>query len=312
MPELHPKDIDLSVTLGGLRLANPILPASGTYAYGEEMGRFMDVRRLGGLLGKTITPQPRKGNPVPRMAETAAGMLNSIGLENPGIDVFCERVVHEMATRHDVVIANVAGDTWDSYAELAARVEQTGKVKAIELNLSCPNVAVGGVEFGTDPKAVEEIVRRVKKACGLHIMAKLTPNTHDITGLARAAENGGADSISLINTLIGMAVDWKARRPVIYRTTGGLSGPAIKPVALAMVYKCSKAVKTPLVGIGGISTTDDVLDFIVAGASAVQLGTINFVYPDRAETVLTELPAQLAAQGIARVRDLIGTLQPWS
>jgi dihydroorotate dehydrogenase (NAD+) catalytic subunit len=282
--------------------------ASGTFGYAREMEGLVDLRRLGGILPKTITRQARLGNSPWRTVETAAGMLNSIGLDNDGIDVFVEHHLPYLRAAGAPVIVSIAGRNQAEFVELAARLgEQTG-VAAIELNISCPNVS-GGVDFGTDPTMCEAVVAGVRRACPLPVLAKLTPNVTDITIIARAAEAGGADAVSLINTCLGMAVDWRRRRPLLGNTLGGLSGPAIKPVALRAVYQVSRAVNTPVVGIGGIATLDDVMQFLVTGASAVQLGTVNYYRPTAAIEILDALPAALAELGAASVREVVGTLK---
>lgn len=301
-------DIDLSVQLGRLRLPNPILVASGTFGYAREMQGLVDLTRLGGILPKTITRQPRLGNAPWRTVETAAGMLNSIGLDNDGIDVFVEHHLPYLRSIGTPIVVSIAGRGHEEFVELAARLEQQPGVAAIELNISCPNVS-GGVDFGTDPAMCEAVVAGVRGACSHPILAKLTPNVTDIAALARAAEAGGADAISLINTCLGMAVDWRRRRPLLGNVLGGLSGPAIKPIALRAVYQASRAVQAPIVGIGGIATIDDVMQFLVTGASAVQLGTVNYYHPTAAMEILGELPAALAELGAASLRDVVGTLE---
>jgi dihydroorotate dehydrogenase (NAD+) catalytic subunit len=282
--------------------------ASGTFGYAREMEGFVDLRRLGGILPKTITRQPRLGNTPWRTVETAAGMLNSIGLDNDGIDAFIEHHLPYLRTLGAPIVVSIAGRNQAEFVELAARLgEQTG-VSAIELNISCPNVS-GGVDFGTDPAMCEAVVAGVRHACPLPVLAKLTPNVTDITVIARAAEAGGADAISLINTCLGMAVDWRRRRPLLGNTLGGLSGPAIKPIALRAVYQVSRAVKTSVVGIGGIATLDDVMQFLVTGASAVQLGTVNYYRPTASIEILDALPAALAELGAGSLREVVGTLK---
>lgn len=272
------------------------------------MEGFVDLRRLGGILPKTITGQPRLGNAPFRTVETAAGMLNSIGLDNDGIDAFIEHHVPYLRTVGAPIIVSIAGRNQAEFVELAARLGEQAAVAAIELNISCPNVS-GGVDFGTDPAMCEGVVAGVRRACPLPILAKLTPNVTDITVIARAAEAGGADAISLINTCLGMAVDWRRRRPLLGNILGGLSGPAIKPIALRAVYQVSRAVKTPVVGVGGIATLDDVMQFLVTGASAVQLGTVNYYRPTAAIDILDALPTALAELKATSVREVVGTLK---
>ena len=301
-------DVRLDVTLGRLRLANPILVASGTFGYAREMAGLVDLGRLGGILPKTITQIPREGNPPPRTVETTAGLLNSIGLDNDGIEAFIQRQLPYLAGLGTKIVVSIAGKSQREFVEMAARLDGLPGVDALELNISCPNVS-GGVDFGTDPQACEAVVAGVRKACSTPILAKLTPNVTDIRPVARAAEAGGADAISLINTCLGMAVNWRKRRPVLGRIVGGLSGPAIKPIALRAVYQVALAVKIPLVGIGCISTIDDVMDFLVTGATAVQIGTANFYNPTVSIQILDQLPQALAELGAACVADVVGTLQ---
>lgn len=299
---------DLSVSLGRLRLPNPVLVASGTFGYAREMAGLIDFARLGGVIPKTVTRQPRAGNPPPRTVETASGMLNSIGLDNDGIDHFIEHHLPYLRTLPTAVIANIAGKTEDEFVEMAGRLGREPGLAALELNLSCPNVT-GGVDFATDPEVTRRVVRRAREACPLPLIAKLTPNVTDIVPVARAAADGGADAVSLINTLVGMAVDWRRRRPVLGNVTGGMSGPAVKPVALRMVWQVARHVGVPVVGIGGIATIDDVMEFLVAGATAVQLGTVNFYDPTASVRLADALPAALAEAGAATVREVVGTLR---
>jgi dihydroorotate dehydrogenase (NAD+) catalytic subunit len=300
---------DLAVQIGRLRLPNPVLVASGTFGYAREMQGLVDLRRLGGILPKTVTLQPRLGNPPWRTVETAAGMLNSIGLDNDGIDAFIERHLPYLRTIGAPIIVSIAGKNREEFVELAARLDEQPGVAALELNISCPNVS-GGVDFGTDPNLCEAVVAGVRGACSLPVFAKLTPNVTDITVIAKAAEAGGVDAISLINTCLGMAVDWRRRRPMLGNVLGGLSGPAIKPIALRAVYQVSRAVKTPVVGIGGIATLDDVMQFLITGASAVQLGTVNYYRPTAAVEILDALPCAIAELGAKSVNDVVGTLNP--
>jgi dihydroorotate dehydrogenase (NAD+) catalytic subunit len=296
------------VTLGRLRLANPILVASGTFGYAREMAGLVDLGRLGGILPKTITQSPREGNPPPRTVETTAGLLNSIGLDNDGIEAFVQRHLPYLAGLGTKIVVSIAGKSQREFVEMAARLDGLPGVDALELNISCPNVS-GGVDFGTDPQACEAVVAGVRNACSMPLLAKLTPNVTDIRLIARAAEAGGADAISLINTCLGMAVNWRRRRPVLGRIVGGLSGPAIKPIALRAVYQVAQSVKVPLVGIGGIATVDDVMEFLITGASAVQIGTANFYNPTVSIQILDQLPAALAEAGAGCIADIVGTLQ---
>lgn len=300
-------DLDLRVRLGRLELANPILVASGTFGYAREMEHLVDLRSLGAVIPKTVTAEPRCGNPPWRTVETASGLLNSIGLDNDGIEAFVAHhlpYLREMGTR---VIVSIAGRNPEEYVQLASRLESAGGVDGLELNVSCPNVA-GGIDYGTDPDQCGKLVAAVRRACSLPLLAKLTPNVTRIAVVAQAAAQGGADAVSVINTLLGMAVDWRRRRPVLGNVLGGLSGPAIKPVALRCVYQVAQAVAVPVVGIGGIATIDDVLEFLVAGASAVQIGTANYYDPTVSQRLVAALPAALAEAGVRRVVDLVGTL----
>jgi dihydroorotate dehydrogenase (NAD+) catalytic subunit len=305
---VNPPDVHLDVQLGRLLLANPILVASGTFGYAREMAGLVDTARLGGILPKTITPHPRAGNPPPRTIETASGMLNSIGLDNDGIDAFIERQLPYLASLGTAIIVSIAGSNEGELIGMAARLDGLPGVAALELNVSCPNVS-GGVDFGTDAGMCERLVAGVRGTCSLPVLAKLTPNVTDISQIARAAEAGGADAVSLINTCLGMAVDWRRRRPILGNVLGGLSGPAIKPIALGAVYRVARAVDAPVVGIGGIASIDDVMEFLVAGATAVQIGTANFYNPTVSIQILDALPAALAELGVRRVADVVGTIQ---
>jgi dihydroorotate dehydrogenase (NAD+) catalytic subunit len=299
--------IRLDVRLGRLRLANPITVASGTFGYAREMAGFVDLGRLGGILPKTITLQPRPGNPPPRTCETAAGMLNSIGLDNDGIEAFIQRQLPYLAKLGTAIIVSIAGKSQEEFVQMAARLEGVPGIAALELNISCPNVT-GGVDFGIDTAACEKVVSGVRAACSYPILAKLTPNVTNIADIARAAEAGGADAVSLINTCLAMAVDWRKRRPILGKVMGGLSGPAIKPIALRMVYQVARAVRIPVMGIGGIATIDDVMEFMVSGATAVEIGTANFYNPTVTIQILDALPAALAEYGASCVADVVGTL----
>jgi dihydroorotate dehydrogenase (NAD+) catalytic subunit len=299
---------DLSVTLGRLTLSNPVLVASGTFGYAREMAGVVDFARLGGIIPKTVTRQPRAGNPPPRTVETPSGMLNAIGLDNDGIDHFIQHHLPYLRTLPTAIIANIAGKSVEEFFEMAAALGREPGLAALELNLSCPNVA-GGVDFATNPEVTRRVVRGVRDVCPLPIVAKLTPNVTDIVSIARAAAEAGADAVSLVNTFIGMAVDWRRRRPILGNVTGGLSGPAIKPLALRMVWEVARKVAVPVVGVGGIGTVDDVMEFLVAGASAVQLGTVNFYNPTVSERIVEQLPQALAQLGAGSVREVVRSLR---
>lgn len=303
-----PADVRLDVSLGRLRLANPIAVASGTFGYAREMAGLVDLSRLGGILPKTITQQPRQGNPPPRTVETTGGLLNSIGLDNDGIEAFIQRQLPYLTSLGPAIIVSIAGKTCEEFVAMAARLEGVGRIAALELNVSCPNVS-GGVDFGANPALCEKVVSGVRNACSYPVLAKLTPNVTDVTAIARAAEAGGADALSLVNTCLGMAVDWRRRRPALGNVLGGLSGPAIKPIALRIVYQVARAVKIPIMGIGGIATVGDVMEFLVTGATAVQIGTANFYNPAASVQALDALPAALAELGATSVADVVGTLQ---
>ena len=290
-----------------MELPNPILVASGTFGYAREMEKLVDLSRLGGMVPKTVTKEPRQGNAPWRTIETAAGMLNSIGLDNDGIDAFCEHHLPYLRGIGAPTIVSIAGRTADEFVAMAGQLNDHEGVGGVELNISCPNVS-GGVDMGTDPKLCEQVVARCVEACRWPIIAKLTPNVTDIRPIAVAAAAGGADAISLINTCLGMAVDWRRRKPLLGNVMGGLSGPAIKPIALRAVYQVASVVKTPIIGIGGIATIDDVMEFLVAGATAVQIGTANFYNPQATMQILDALPAALQEAGVAAVSELVGTL----
>lgn len=300
---------DLTTNLAGIELRNPVLLASGTCGYGEELEPYLDLSRLGGIVTKTITPEPRAGNPPPRIVETPAGMLNSIGLQNPGLEGFVREKWPYLARLDTKVIVNIAAPTPELHGEMAARLEDLDGIAGLEVNISSPNMKDGGMLFGCSPKASEAVIAAVRRATKRPVLAKLTPNVTDIAAIARAVVAGGADAVSMINTLLGMAVDLKARRPVLGNVTGGLSGPAIKPVALALLWKVRQAVTVPLVGLGGIATAEDALEFIVTGATAIQVGTATFVEPGSAGDIVAGIDAYCAAAGVGRVRELVGTLR---
>ncbi len=299
---------DLRVDLGRLHLANPILVASGTFGYAREMEGIVDFARLGGIIPKTVTRQPRAGNKPPRTVETPSGMLNAIGLDNDGIEHFIRHHLPYLRTLPTAILANIAGKTIDEFFEMAAMLAKEPGLAGLELNLSCPNVA-GGVDFATDPEVTRRVVAGVRSACPLPILAKLTPNVTNIVPIAQAAAEAGADAVSLINTIVGLAIDWKKRRFILGNVTGGLSGPAIKPLALRLVWQVRKSVRVPIVGIGGISTIDDVMEFLVAGASAVQIGTANFFDPTVSARLVDQLAAALAQLGAGKLAEVVGTAQ---
>jgi len=299
----------LAVTLNRLQLANPILVASGTFGYAREMQAFVRFSRLGGVIPKTVTPLPRIGNPPPRTVETAGGMLNSIGLDNDGLEAFLEKHLAYLLGLETSVIVNIAGRNADEFVAMAARLDAFPQIAALELNISCPNVS-GGVDFGTDAKLTGDLVGRVRAACRLPVIAKLTPNVTAIVPIAEAAAAAGADAVSLVNTFQGLVVDWRRRKPILGAGLGGLSGPAIKPLALRAVWQVARAVRIPVIGIGGIASIDDVLDYLVCGASAVQIGTANFYDPGIAERLVDQLEQLAEAEGWSDLRTVIGTLQP--
>jgi dihydroorotate dehydrogenase (NAD+) catalytic subunit len=305
---MNPRPLSLAVQLGRLQLPNPILVASGTFGYAREMEHLVDLGRLGGILPKTITKQPRPGNPPWRTVETTGGMLNSIGLDNDGIDAFIAHHLPYLRSVRAPIIVSIAGRTRDEFVEMAAQLDREPGLAALELNVSCPNVS-GGVDFGTDAESCRRLVAGVRSVCRLPVLAKLTPNVTRIADIACGAAEGGADAISLVNTVLGMAIDWRQRKPLLGNVVGGLSGPAIKPIALRCVYQVARAVRVPLVGIGGIATIDDVMEFLVAGASAVQIGTANYYDPTVTMKLLDALPRALAEAGVASVAELVGTLQ---
>jgi dihydroorotate dehydrogenase (NAD+) catalytic subunit len=299
----------LAVTLNRLQLANPILVASGTFGYAREMQAFVPFAKLGGIIPKTVTPLPRLGNPPPRTVETAAGLLNSIGLDNDGLDAFLEKHLPYLLDLGTSIIVNIAGGTIDEFVSSAARLDAFSRIAALELNISCPNVS-HGVDFGIEPNKAAELVKGVRGACRFPIIAKLTPNVTDIVPIARAVAEAGADAVSLVNTFQGLAVDWRRRRPILGGGTGGLSGPAIKPLALRCVWQVARAVKVPIIGVGGVASLNDVMDYLVCGASAVQVGTANFYDPGAAPRLVDELEHLVEAEGWTDLTKVFGTLQP--
>jgi len=271
--------IDLSVRLGSLKFENPVIAASGTFGYGIEFSQFVDLNKLGGFCTKGLSMKPHSGNPVPRMIETSSGMLNAIGLENIGLDNFLEKKLPDLEKYQTRLIVNFFGDTSTDYVEMASALSDVNRVDALEMNVSCPNVEKGGTQLSSDPDILQRVVEAVRNVTDKFLIIKLSPNVNDITKLALAAEKGGADALSLINTHVGMKIDIKSGKPWLANITGGLSGPAIKPMALAMVYKVARTVNIPIIGIGGISSVEDALEFLIAGARAIQIGTANFIDP---------------------------------
>ncbi len=299
---------DLRVKIGSLKLRNPVLTASGTFGYAEEFEPFLNLNRLGGIIVKGISLEPRPGNPPPRIVETACGMLNAIGLENVGVDRFLSEKMPYLRTLTAPLIVNILGDSVEDYRELAARLDGVPGISALEVNISCPNVKKGGAAFGASPEMAAAVTAAVRGAAKLPVIVKLSPNVSDITVMAKAVENAGADAVSLINTLIGMAINAETRKPRLANIIGGLSGPAIKPVALRMVWQTARAVSIPVIGIGGIGTAEDAVEFLLAGASAVQVGTANFYNPSAAEQIVAGLEDFLQRHGEERVSNLIGAL----
>lgn len=298
----------LEVNLHRLKLSNPVLTASGTFGYGEEFDDFIDVNSLGGIIVKATTSGHREGNPYPRMAETPMGMLNAVGLQNKGVDYFVEHIYPKLLKYNNCVIANVSDSTVEGYVEVAEKLNSLDHISAIELNISCPNVKEGGMAFGTSCPSATAVTRAVREVYDKTLIVKLSPNVTSISEIALAVEAAGADAVSLINTLLGMAIDAERRKPVLSTVTGGLSGPAIKPVALRMVWQVAKAVKIPVVGIGGISSAADAIEFMLAGASAIQVGTANFVDPTVSVKIIEGIKDYLQRHKIDDVKDLIGGL----
>ena len=298
----------LKVKIHNLSLKNPVLTASGTFGYGEEFADFIDLSRLGGIIVKGTTGSHREGNAYPRMAETPSGMLNAVGLQNAGVDVFCQKTYPRICDIDTNIIVNVSGSSIEEYCETAAKIDALDKIPAIELNISCPNVKKGGMGFGTDPKMAAQVVGEVRKVYHKTLIVKLTPNVTSIADIAKAVEEAGADSVSLINTMLGMAVDVERRRPVLSTITGGLSGPAVKPVAVRMVWQVAKAVKIPVIGLGGIASANDALEFLMAGATSVQIGTANYLDPTVTVKVVDGLQDYLNRHNIKDIHDIIGII----
>ena len=300
---------DLSVNIAGLHFKNPVTTASGTFGYGDEFHDFIDLGRLGGIFVKAVSGKNRDGNAYPRMAETASGMLNSVGLQNKGVDHFCREIYPRIKGFKTNIIVNVSGSTVEEYVEVAERINALDKIPAIELNISCPNVKLGGMAFGTVPAMATEVTAEVRKVYKKVLMVKLSPNVTSITELAKSVADGGADVITLINTMLGMAIDAERRRPILSTITGGLSGPAIKPVALRMVWQVHKAVHIPIIGLGGIMNATDAIEFMLAGASAVQVGTANFIDPTVSVKIVDGIEAYMERHKIKAITDLVGALR---
>lgn len=302
---------DLTVCVGNIPFANPVIAASGTFGFGREMRNFQNLGRIGGICSKGLTLLPRDGNPAPRVAETASGMLNSVGLQNPGFTSFLANELSFMVDLGCRIIVNIAGNDPEEYLEMCRRLDATS-VDAIELNLSCPNVKEGCMLIGSNPEMIEKLVAAARQVTKKPLWAKLTPNVTSIADMARAAESGGADAVVLINTLLGMAIDRKLRRPILRNNTGGLSGPAIKPIALRMVAETYRAVSIPIVGVGGIMSGNDVLEFMIAGATAVEVGTANLIKPTACQDIIDEIRAIMELDGVSEVGQYTGTLELWN
>ena len=301
--------VDLTVKIGALTLKNPVMTASGTFGYGPEYADFFDVAQLGGIIVKGTTADAREGNPYPRMAETPSGMLNAVGLQNKGVDWFISHIYPSIKDIATNIIVNVSGSTIEKYVECAAKIATLDAIPAIELNISCPNVKEGGMAFGVTPKGAFEVVEAVRKVYPKTLIVKLSPNVTDITSIARAVECAGADAVSLINTVLGMAIDAERQRPVLSTVTGGLSGPCIKPIALRMVWQTAKAVRIPVIGMGGIASAIDAVEFLLAGATAVEIGTANFIDPAVSARVIAGLSDYAERHGIAQISELTGALR---
>ncbi len=300
--------VNLGVNIGSLRLKNPVLTASGTFGYGEEFADFIDLNRLGGFIIKGTTINHREGNPYPRMAETPSGMLNAVGLQNKGVDYFIENIYPRIKDVDSHVIVNVSGATIDDYVAVCEKLAPLDKINAIEVNISCPNVKQGGMAFGTTCEGAAQVTKAVRNAFPKTVIIKLSPNVTDITEIARAVEAEGADSVSLINTLLGMAIDVERKRPYLSTITGGLSGPAVRPVAVRMVWQVAKAVQIPVVGLGGIMNGRDAIEFILAGARAIQVGTANFVDPSVTMKIIDYMEDYCQRHGVSDINDLVGMI----
>jgi len=300
---------DMTVNLAGIALRNPVMTASGTFGYGEEFAEYVNLESIGAFVTKGLSLKPRAGNPTPRIVETPGGMLNAIGLQNVGIEAFIAKKVPFLRSVNTPAIANYFGNTIDEYVEMTRRLDQIPEVAGLEINISCPNVKQGGIVFGTDPACASDVVSACRKATIKPLIVKLSPNVTDVVVMARACEDAGADALSLINTLTGMAIDLNKRRPVLANITGGFSGPAIKPIALRMVWQVAKAVKVPIIGIGGIMNATDALEFILAGATAIQVGTASFINPGAAQRIAEEMEAWLVANNVSDIKSMIGALE---
>lgn len=300
---------DMAVEIAGIKMRNPVMTASGTFGYGEEFAEYMDLESIGAMITKGLSLNPKAGNNTPRIVETPAGMLNAIGLQNVGIEAFIAKKLPFLRGVDTPVIVNLYGNSLEEYGELAARIDGIKEVAGVEVNISCPNVKQGGIVFGTDPDAARQVVALVRKATTKPLIVKLSPNVTDIVSMAKACVDAGAEALSLINTLTGMAIDINSRRPVLANITGGLSGPAIKPVALRMVWQVAKAVKVPLIGIGGIMNATDALEFILAGATAVQVGTASFLTPGASQQIAQGMEQWLTENSIGSIRELVGSLK---
>ncbi|MGI6327715.1 MAG: dihydroorotate dehydrogenase [Dethiobacteria bacterium] len=301
--------VNLEVNLGPLRLKNPVLAASGTFGFGEEYDSFFELEKLGAVIVKGLTLRPRQGNPPPRIAETPAGMLNAIGLQNPGLEAFLEKELPRLRDINAAVIVNIAGDTEADYLTLARELSESTGILALELNLSCPNVKEGGIFFGTSVDVMSRLIRKVRRICHLPLIVKLSPNVTDIVELAEAAESSGADILSLINTLKGMVIDVSKRRPLLGNITGGLSGPAIRPIAVRMVYEVYRSVKIPIIGLGGITNLDDALQFFLAGARAVAVGSASFIDPYTIPRLISDLQIFMKSEGLQSLDEIVGAAQ---
>ena len=300
----------MATNIGPLHLKNPVMTASGTFGYGQEYAAYVDLNKLGAVVVKGLSLKPRPGNPPPRIMETAAGMLNAVGLQNIGVEAFLSEKLPFLRRFDTKVIVNIYGETYNEYAKVAQKLSSAEGIHALEVNVSCPNVKKGGLSFGADPKAAARVTRAVKDATSLPVIVKLTPNVTDIAAIAEAVEEAGADAVSLINTLAGLSVDIRTRRPHLKNVTGGLSGPAIKPVALRMVWEVARRVSIPVIGVGGIMTAEDALEFLIVGAKAVQVGTANFVNPLATVEIIEGMRQFLTALKIKNINEIIGTFQP--